>query len=80
MKTISTSDLDGLKGQYRAKWFIWLSRRAEMVCATRRRDLTNAELYAGLWTTLISDDVDQLVAALDEQTQRETTCRSGEMR
>jgi hypothetical protein len=45
-------ELDRLKEMH-PEWIFWKAR-AGGVCATRNRDLSNAEIYAGLAMTLIS--------------------------
>lgn len=60
------NDLEQLADQY-PDYKMWLSEHGELVCATRRRRMTDAEWYGRSWQTLIENDVPTLAAKLAEQ-------------
>lgn len=70
--TAGEEDLDALRRQWPA-WSIWVSRRGELVCATRRRRLTAAEALSGLAPTLVESDPAALTAKLHEEQAKEPT-------
>jgi hypothetical protein len=57
------SDLQGIW----PGWSFWVSRHGELLCATRRRVLSDREAKRGLAPTLIADGPGDLRGQLEEQ-------------
>lgn len=62
--------LDHLAARYPG-WRLWRSRNGALVCATRLRTLSEAELLADLHMTLMAEDLVDLAEELHAQTARE---------